>query len=160
MSVVICNRYLDRIYVRMRHTHKGVGKPEFRLPLSIIGGFLLPVAVASYGWSTQLRLPLVCLLFSVCFMGLSLMLAMIPVMAYVVDVFGVYSASAMTGVIVSRCLMSTFLPLSTAPLVDMFGSGWGFSVLAGLNLVLAPIPVLMLRYGEHWRKFSKYSREA
>ncbi|KAL2260090.1 hypothetical protein VTK26DRAFT_6011 [Humicola hyalothermophila] len=160
MSVVICNRYLDRIYVRMRQTHKGVGKPEFRLPLSIIGGSLLPIAVAAYGWSTQLRLPLVCLLFSVCFTGLALMLAMIPVMAYVVDVFGVYSASAMTSIIVTRCLMGTFLPLSTAPLVNAFGSGWGFSILAGLALILTPIPVLMLRYGEHWRKFSKYSREA
>ncbi|KAJ4287474.1 hypothetical protein N0V88_007661 [Collariella sp. IMI 366227] len=160
ISVVLCNRTLDRIYIRMRHTHKGVGKPEFRLPLAIIGSVILPVAVAAYGWAAQLRLPLIVLLFAVCAMGTALMLAMIPVMAYVVDAFGLYSASAMTGIIVTRCLMSTFLPLTTAPLIEKFGHGWGFTILAGFSLLFAPIPVLMLRYGEHWRKFSKYSRDA
>ncbi|KAL2142833.1 hypothetical protein VTI28DRAFT_664 [Corynascus sepedonium] len=159
ISVVICNRTLDRIYVYMRSTNKGVGKPEFRLPLSIIGAFALPLSVAAYGWSAQLRLPLFVLLFSMCAMGTSLMLAMIPVMNYVVDAFGLFSASAVTGIIVTRCLMSTFLPLTTAPLVDALGYGWGFMVLAGLSLVLAPIPILMLRYGEHWRKFSRYTRD-
>ena len=157
--MVICNRCLDRIYIRMRFTHKGVGKPEFRLPLAIVGAFALPLTVATYGWAAELQMPLLFLLFSVCAMGTALMLAMIPVMAYVVDAFGLFSASAMTGVIVTRCLMGTFLPLTTAPLVDKLGYGWGFTVLAGFSLLLAPIPILMFRYGAHWRKFSKYSRE-
>jgi hypothetical protein len=144
----------------MRFTHKGVGEPEFRLPLSIIGAFALPLCVAAYGWAAELRLPLLFLLFSVCAMGTALMLALIPVMAYVVDAFGLYSASAMTGIIVTRCLMSSFLPLTTPPLVDKLGFGWGFMVLAGFSLLLAPIPVFMLRYGAHWRKFSRYSRDA
>ncbi|KAH6627505.1 major facilitator superfamily domain-containing protein [Chaetomium tenue] len=159
ISVIICNRTLDRIYVRMRFTHKGVGKPEFRLPLAIIGGFALPITVAAYGWAAHFRLPLVLLLFCVCAMGTALMLATIPVMAYVVDAFGLFSASAMTGIIVTRCLMSTFLPLASAPLVERWGFGWGFSVLAGLSLLLAPIPVVMLRYGERWRRGSRYSRD-
>jgi hypothetical protein len=99
------------------------------------------------------------LLFTVCAMGTALMLALIPVMAYVVDAFGLFSASAMTGIIVTRCLMSTFMPLTTAPLVAKMGYGWGFTVLAGFMLLLAPIPMVMLRYGAHWRKFSKYSRD-
>ncbi|KAK4239568.1 major facilitator superfamily domain-containing protein [Achaetomium macrosporum] len=160
LSVFLCNSTLDRIYIRMRDTHKGVGKPEFRLPLAILGAFALPLSIAAYGWASELHLPLVFLLFAVCAMGTALMLAMIPVMAYVVDGFGLYSASAMTGVIVTRCLMGTFLPLTTTPLVDMFGYGWGFTVLAGFGLLLAPIPIVMLRYGAYWRKFSKYSRDA
>ncbi|KAK4131587.1 MFS general substrate transporter [Trichocladium antarcticum] len=160
LSVFFCNHWLDRIYIRMRDAHKGVGQPEFRLPVAIVGGFLLPVAVLSYGWATELRLPLVLLLSSTCLIGVALMLGIIPVMAYVVDAFGVYSASAMTGVIVMRCLMGTFLPLTTAPLVDRFGWGWGFTVFAGAILLTAPVPVLMLRYGAYWRRFSKYSRDA
>jgi len=159
ISVIICNRTLDRIYVRMRFLHKGVGKPEFRLPLAILGAFALPLTVAAYGWAAELRLPLLFLLFTVCAMGTALMLALIPVMAYVVDAFGLFSASAMTGIIVTRCLMSTFMPLTTAPLVAKMGYGWGFTVLAGFMLLLAPIPMVMLRYGAHWRKFSKYSRD-
>ncbi|KAK4187147.1 major facilitator superfamily domain-containing protein [Podospora australis] len=159
ISVFICNHSLDRIYIRMRETHKGVSQPEFRLPLAIVGAFLLPIAVLLYGWIPQLQLPLVLLLLSVSFLGSTLMLAMIPMMTYIVDAFGLYSASALTGVMVTRCLMGTFLPLSTAPLVENFGYGWGFSVLAGLAFLMAPIPILMMRYGSRWRQFSKYSRE-
>ncbi|KAL2158175.1 hypothetical protein VTH06DRAFT_4743 [Thermothelomyces fergusii] len=159
ISVVICNRTLDRIYVYMRSTNKGVGRPEFRLPLAIVGGVALPLSVAAYGWAAQLRLPLVLLLFSVCAIGTTLLLGMIPVMNYVVDAFGIFSASAVTGLIVTRCLMSTFLPLATAPLVDALGYGWGFTVLAGSSLLLAPIPALLLRYGAYWRKFSSYTRD-
>lgn len=86
------------------------------------------------------------------------MLTLIPLMAYVVDAFGLFSASAMTGVIVSRCLMGTFLPLTTAPLVDAFGYGWGFMVFGAMSLALAPISVVVFRYGERWRGFCKYSR--
>lgn len=157
---MVCNRTLDRIYVRMRDAHDGVGRPEFRLPLSVVGAFALPLAVAAYGWCAALRLPLVFLLSAVCLMGMALMLAMLPVMAYVVDAFGLYAASALTGVIVTRCLMGTFLPLTTAPLVARFGHGWGFTALAGLSLLLAPIPALLLRYGARWRRFSKYTRDA
>ncbi|KAK4098862.1 MFS general substrate transporter [Parathielavia hyrcaniae] len=160
VSVVICNRSLDRIYRRMRSTHKGVDKPEFRLPLAIVGAFGLPITIAAYGWAAQLRLPLLFLLFCVCAIGAMLMLGLIPVMAYVVDAFGLFSASAITGIIVSRCLISTFLPLTAAPLIESLGYGWGFTVLAGFSLLLAPIPVLMLRFGAHWRRSSKYSRDA
>lgn len=83
------------------------------------------------------------------------LLVMIPLSAYVVDACGVYSASAMTGVIVTRCLMGTFLPLGEGPLTDTFGYGWGMTFFGLLSLSLAPIPVLVMRYGEKWRKGSE-----
>ncbi|KAK1751323.1 major facilitator superfamily domain-containing protein [Echria macrotheca] len=158
-TVFVCNRHLDKIYIKMRDAHKGVGLPEFRLPLTIFGALTMPLAVAAYGWTAALGLPLPILLLSVALIGTTLMLAMIPMMAYIVDAFGLFSASAMTGIIVTRCLMSTFLPLTTGPLIGTLGYGWAFTIYAGTNLALAPIPMLMLRYGERWRQFSKYSRD-
>ena len=157
--MLLCNRTLDRIYVRMRDARKGVGQPEFRLPLCVAGAFTLPFAVAAYGWAAELVLPLPVLLGSVSVMATTLMLAMIPLMSYVVDAFGLYSASAMTGVIVTRCLMSTFLPLSTTPLIDRLGYGWAFTIFGGFVLALAPITVLVFRYGHRWRQGSVYTRD-
>ena len=157
-SVALCNVALDRVYARMQASRGGIGQPEFRLPIIIVGAFTLPPAVALYGWAAQLRLPLPVMLLSVSMVGATLMLAFLPLSAYVVDAFGLYAASAMTGLIVARCLMGTFLPLLTTPLVDNFGYGWGFTVLAFLSLALAPIPVVVLRYGEEWRQCSKYTR--
>ncbi|KAG4222861.1 hypothetical protein PC116_g28665 [Phytophthora cactorum] len=160
ISVVICNQTLDRIYIKLRDHNKGVGQPEYRLPLVIVGGFTLPLVAAWYGWNAQLRVPIVLLLLSVAIMGITLMLGFFPLYAYVVDAFGLYAASAMTAVIVTRCLAGTFLPLATAPLVDRFGYGIGLSILGAASFVLAPIPVLVLRYGSKWRQGSKYTRDA
>ncbi|KAI0376272.1 MFS general substrate transporter, partial [Hypomontagnella monticulosa] len=159
VSVIICNQTLDRIYIRLRDSNKGVGRPEYRLPLVIIGGFTLPVAVAAYGWSAQAHISISLLLLTVVVIGVTLMLGFLPLYAYVVDAFGLYSASAMTAVIVTRCLAGTFLPLATEPLVKKFGYGAGLTVLGGMCLVLAPIPVFILRYGHKWRQRSKYSRD-
>jgi hypothetical protein len=156
---LVCNFTLDRIYVRLRGP-EGKGKPEYRLPLSIIGALLLPFSVTAYGWIAEYQLPAVLLLASVALMGFTLLLTVIPLSAYVVDACGMYSASAMTGVIVTRCLMGTFLPLAAGPLADRLGYGLGFSCLGALSLCLAIIPILILRYGEEWRQHSEFTRES
>jgi hypothetical protein len=143
----------------MKETNKGVGLPEFRLPLVIIGAVCMPIVTAFYGWSAQLQLGVHCTLISSALMGSSMTLGLVPLTAYIVDAFGLYAASATTGIIVTRCLMSTFLPLLTGPLVDWFGYGWAFTSFAGLTMMLVPIPILMLRYGAHWRRLSPYSRD-
>ncbi|KAK4497736.1 hypothetical protein PRZ48_010389 [Zasmidium cellare] len=159
VSVVICNRLLDRIYIHLRDTHKGVGIPEYRLPLVIVGAFTLPICAAFYGWVPGLQLPLVVCLSAVALMGVTGMLGFLPVMSYVVDAFGLYSASAMTAIIVVRCLMGTFLPLVTQPLVERLGWGWAFTTLGAFTILLAPIPALVMRYGAKWRQRSSYTKE-
>ncbi len=155
----MCNFSLDRIYVRLRRGSGGTGKPEYHLPLSIMGAFSLPFSVAAYGWAAQWQLPLPFLYVTLVVLGFTLLLAFLPVNAYVVDACGVYSASAMTGVIVTRCLMGTFLPLATGPLVQSLGYGIGFSVIGALCLCSAAIPVLVLIYGGKWRQHSGYTQD-
>jgi MFS family permease len=158
-SVFVCNFTLDRIYIKLRGSEGTKGKPEYRLPLSIIGGILLPFSVTTYGWIAEYQLSVVLLLASVALMGATLMITVIPLSAYVVDACGAYSASAMTGVIVTRCLMGTFLPLTAGPLAEHFGNGWGFSCLGALSLSLAVVPILILRYGEKWRQRSEFTMD-
>ncbi|KAI1342559.1 MFS general substrate transporter [Xylariaceae sp. FL0016] len=160
ISVIFCNQVLDKIYVKLSKSHNGAGKPEYRLPLVILGAFTLPFIFAFYGWVAQLQLSLVLMMLSLGLVGAALMLGFLPLYAYVVDAFGLYSASAMTAIIVSRCLMGTFLPLAAGPLIESLGYGWGCSMLGGICLILAPIPVLVFRYGSKWRQRSKYSRDS
>ncbi|CAN9358464.1 unnamed protein product [Alternaria alternata] len=159
-SVLACNFTLDRIYVKLRGPDGAKGKPEYRLPLSTIGAILLPFSVTAYGWIAEHRLPVLLLLASVALMGFSLLLTVIPLSAYVVDACGMYSASAMTGVIVTRCLMCTFLPLTTGPLSDALGYGLGFSILGALSLSLAIIPMSIFKFGEKWRQHSEFTKDS
>lgn len=160
ISVICLNVLLDKIYIKLREKHKGVGAPEFRLPMCIVGGFSLPLAITAYGWVAQMRLPLPVVMFSVGLFGTTLTLAYLPLNAYVVDAFGLYAASGMTAIIVARCLMSTVLPLATDPLVSKFDWGLGLSVLGGIGLLIAPIPVLVFRYGSRWRQLSDYTKDS
>jgi hypothetical protein len=120
---------------------------------------MLPLAIAFYGWVPQLHLSEPTLFASIVLFGGSLQFAFLPAMTYVVDAYGLYSASALTALIVTRCLMGTFLPLLTAPLVDSFGYGWGFTALGAFMLCLAPIPIVLFRYGHKWRQGSKYTKD-
>jgi MFS family permease len=159
LGVLLCNACLDRIYMKLRGPENAKGKPEYRLPLSILGALLLPFSVTAYGWVADKKLPVIILLVSLALLGFSMMLAVIPLSAYVVDTCGLYSASAMTGVIVTRCLMGTFLPLTIGPLVEHLGYGWGFSCLGALSICLSVIPMLVLRYGAAWRQRSEFTRD-
>ena len=160
-SVLLCNSFLDRIYIvlRNRSSTPDTGKPEYRLPLAVLGAVLLPFSVTAYGWIAQYKLPVPLLLASVALLDFTLLTNIIPLQAYVVDACGLYSASAMTGIIVTRCLMGTFLPLATGPLAEYLGYGWGFSVLGAVAMVVAVIPVAILRYGNEWRQRSEYTRD-
>lgn len=150
---------VDRIYIKMRKLNSGKALPEYRLPLLIAGSCLLPIAVALYGWAAEKRWSVAFMLFAVIFLGFSLLLGVVPLMAYVVDGYGVYSASATTALLVVRCLMGTFLPLAVSPLVEKLGYGWAFTVLAAIVLAVAPIPALVMRYGSKWREYSDYTKD-
>lgn len=158
-SVFLCGFGLDRIYIRLRGSDDANGKPEYRLPLCIFGAFALPFSITAYGWIAEYRLPAPLLLACVSLLGFTLLSIMIPLSAYVVDACGLYSASAMTGVIVTRCLAGTFLPLGVAPLVEKLGYGWGFTCLGVLSLSLAIFPVLILKYGSRWRQYSEFTKD-
>ncbi|KAH7010412.1 major facilitator superfamily domain-containing protein [Ilyonectria destructans] len=158
ISVVICNLYLDKIYIKLRAANNGIGLPEHRLPIAIIGALTLPPALALYGWSAEYKLPLMFVLLSVVWIRLSLMLAYVPLIAYVVDACGLYSASALTGIIVIRCLASSFLPLMTTLLAEHLGYGRGLTILGAISLGFALIPILMLKYGSQWRQHSQYTK--
>ncbi|PHH89384.1 hypothetical protein CDD83_6166 [Cordyceps sp. RAO-2017] len=158
IGVVICKMCLDSIYVRLSAANKGVGQPEYRLPLIIVGVFTLPPAVALYGWCAEHRLPLSLFLLSAVWIRASMTLAFLPLMPYVVDACGLYSASALTGVIVTRCLAGAFLPLLTTWLTESLGYGWGFTLLGAFSFVVGIIPMLILRYGSRWRQRSEYTK--
>lgn len=158
-GIAVCNFVSDRLYVKLEQQRGGKFYPEGRLPLSIFGAFTIPLVVLLYGWAPQLEWPVWVLLGSVVLIGLVVVLSIVPMMTYVTDAFGIYSASALTAVLILRCLAGSFLPLAVPPLTDKIGYGLGFTVMAAACLVTAPIPALVMRYGPHWRQHSSYTKD-
>lgn len=158
IGLAICNRLLDRIYTKLA-AQSDKPTPENRLPLMMVSSVALPFVVALYGWIPQLGLPVPLMLLTVVFFGMFVIMSMVPLMAYVVDAFNLFSASAITATLITRCLMGTFLPLVTAPLNDKVGYGLGFTVLSAACAVLSPIPFIIWRYGGQWRQKSEYTKD-
>ncbi|KAK3711305.1 hypothetical protein LTR37_009685 [Vermiconidia calcicola] len=140
-GIITCNLLVDRLYVKLQERPGDKIYPEGRLPLVVFGAFTLPFIIALYGWSAGAHFPVAVLLLAVVLMGFAMMCSVVPMLTYVTDTFELYSASALTTVLVTRCLAGTFLPLATSPLTNKFGYGFGFTLLAAACLVLAPVPV-------------------
>ncbi|ETN42216.1 uncharacterized protein HMPREF1541_04157 [Cyphellophora europaea CBS 101466] len=183
LAVLLCNRTLDRIYVWLRDRDyppifrteedatatdassssggtgkKRTGHPEHRLPLVLVGAVTLPITILLYGYLPAhgpAAAPLWLTLLNVSIMGFCLLLGFLPILSYVVDATGVYSASALTAVIVVRCLFGTFLPLAVEPLVRRVGLAQGFALLAGVCWVLGVVPWVLFWRGRDWRRGSR-----
>ncbi|KAI1848884.1 hypothetical protein JX266_005312 [Neoarthrinium moseri] len=56
LSVIVCNTTMDKVYIKLRDLHKGIGRPEYRLPFVIFGAFTLPFAIAFFGWEVRYNL--------------------------------------------------------------------------------------------------------
>ncbi|KAJ3484077.1 hypothetical protein NLG97_g7147 [Lecanicillium saksenae] len=158
IGIMICKTWLDAIYVKLRDNNNGVGLPEFRLPIAIVGAITIVPGVALYGWCAEYKWNIYIFLISCVWVRLSLILSFAPLTAYVVDACGLYSASALTAVIVIRCIAGAFLPLGTDKLINIMGYGWGFSVYALATLAVVSVPVSLFYKGESWRKNSEYTK--
>ncbi|RMY08751.1 hypothetical protein D0866_14717 [Hortaea werneckii] len=160
LGVIACDVLIDRIYRRLQASASNPNnpKPENKLPLVLASIPFLPLSILLYGYTAQTHLPASFPLLAVILMGFSLLTTVVPLMAYVVDAFATYSASATTSVLILRCLMGTFLPLATGPLTDSLGYLAGFGVVAAVCVVLAPVPGLVFWFGEGWRRGCEFTR--
>ncbi|CAG9988284.1 unnamed protein product [Clonostachys byssicola] len=157
IGIVICKFTIDRIYLGLRAANKGIGRPEYRLPMAIIAALMMPLALALYGLCAEYRLPLGVLLVSVAWTRMCIVLGLVPVMAYAVDACSLYSASAATGIVVLRCIAGASLPLLTVQMVECVGYGSSYILLSAISLGLGLIPILVMRFGPHWRQRSGYT---
>lgn len=68
-----------------------------------------------------------------------------------IDSFDEFSASALAAITMSRSVGGAILPLVGPLLYDDLDQGWGNTVLALVALICGVLPLLMYRYGGHWR---------
>ncbi|KAH8594559.1 major facilitator superfamily domain-containing protein [Bisporella sp. PMI_857] len=157
-GIILNNMFLDKIYINMGKSRGRGAQPEYRLPLSVCGAIVMPLVVALYGCVPSIHGPIYLMLLSVSLLGLVMMTIFVPLSSYIVDAFGLHSASAMTMMLLSRCLGGTLLPLAVPAVTMAVGLGYAFLILAAICVILIPFPMLIMRYGNLWRERSVYSR--
>ncbi|EIM90581.1 MFS general substrate transporter [Stereum hirsutum FP-91666 SS1] len=148
----------NNIYANLSAHNDGQGKPEFRVPVLIVGSFFVPIGLFVYGWSAAAHTHWIVPIIGTAIFGAGLMTTFLPIQLYLVDAFQ-YGASALSAAAVSRSLVGFAFPLFGQQMFDALGYGGGNSLLAGLAIVLGiPFPIWLWYYGEQMRMKSSLTR--
>ncbi|PGH27079.1 hypothetical protein AJ80_01265 [Polytolypa hystricis UAMH7299] len=157
LGLQICAPIMDRIYCRLKTRYNHKGRPEFRVPLMLPGGLLVPIGMFLYGWSAHFSTHWIIPNIGALIFSTGLIIGFQCAQAYVVDAYTLYSASATGAAAFVRTLAGFSFPLFAPSLYESLGLGWGNSLLAFISLALGVVsPVLLWRYGEWLRSKSTY----
>lgn len=148
----------DPIVRKLTARNGGVSKPEYRLPPLMVGGFFTPIGLFWFGWAADKHAMYVVPIVGTLFFGLGMISAFMAISTYLVDVFGVYSASALAANTLVRSIAGAFLPLAGQSMNEKLGLGWSNSLLAFIALAMVPLPFFFYIYGERIRSRFDMSR--
>lgn len=146
----------DRIVKNLSEKSNGKPKPEYRLPIMMLAGFLIPAGLFIYGWTAQNHVQWAVPLLGTLLVGMGVSIININVNLYLVDAYTIYAASAMGASTVLRSIFGATFPLFALQLFDALGLGWGNGLLGFIALAMWPIPPLFMKYGEYLRTDAKF----
>jgi len=126
------------------------------LPPMVPGSFFLPIGLLLFGWGATKHLPWIVLDIGLVFIGAGIILPFQCVQSYLIDTFGMWSASAMAAVSCFRSLAGFGFPLFAPAMYNALGYGKADTILAALALAIGcPAPFIFWYYGERIRQASK-----
>ncbi|KAF2222840.1 major facilitator superfamily domain-containing protein [Elsinoe ampelina] len=157
LGLQICAPLMDRIYNRLKKKYKHPGRPEFRVPLMLPGGLLVPVGLALYGWSAHYRLHWIIPNIGVGIFACGLIIGFQCAQSYVVDSYTRYAASATGAAAFLRTMAGFSFPLFAPAMYARMGLHWGNTMLAIISLIMGvAAPIFLWKRGEWLRSKSTY----
>ncbi|EER24330.1 Major Facilitator Superfamily protein [Coccidioides posadasii C735 delta SOWgp] len=157
IGLQICAPLNDRAYCALKKRYSHPGRPEFRIPLMIPAGLLVPIGIFLYGWSTHYRTHWIIPDIGCAIFAMGLIIGFQCVQSYVVDSYPRYAASATGAVAFLRTMAGFGFPLFGSQLYETLGLGWGNSLLGFISLTLGIFaPWGLWHYGEKLRAISGY----
>ncbi|SMQ54003.1 unnamed protein product [Zymoseptoria tritici ST99CH_3D7] len=130
-----------------------------RLPLALLGAPLIPLSLFWTGWTARASIHYIVPALGGLPFGLGFTLVFIGLINYIVDAYGVLSASALGATSMARSTCGVVLPFAARRMYRDLGIGWACSLLGFLSLVMCGIPVGFLRWGSLLRSRSPVCRE-
>ncbi|KAH9908628.1 major facilitator superfamily domain-containing protein [Xylariomycetidae sp. FL2044] len=152
LGLAVFSKFSDERVIRMTKANGGVSEPEMRLPLMAYAGCICPITFFWFGWTAEYKVPWIVPIIGLVPIGAGIMGLFMPVQAYIVDAYPMYSASGLAAFVVLRSVVAAFLPLAGPALFDHLGLGWGNSVLGFICIAMIPIPLFIYKYGARLRK--------
>ncbi|KAF3043584.1 linoleoyl-CoA desaturase activity protein [Didymella keratinophila] len=152
---------MDWLYKYLSTRAGRSGTPEFRLPYTLPGMLLMPTGLLLYGWSAEKILSWAVVDIGAIIFTLGSFVAAQGNMAYQLDEFGDYGASAGAASRMLSYTLAFMLPIFAPRLYNTLGYGWGNSTLALATLVLGvPTVAALWVWGEGLRAVGRAHQNA
>ena len=76
---------------------------------------------------------------------------------YIIDVYEIYSASALASVTLIRYVAAGGMTVVGIPFYENMGVHWTLTILGAISALLVPVPYVFFKYGKQIRRRSKYA---
>ena len=154
-----CNSVLifdTQIYCSAERRFHTSGRPEFRVPLMIPGGFLSGLGLIIYGFTSKSNIHWIVPNFGAALFAAGAMFAFQCGQAYIIDAYPRYTASATGAAAFLRAIGGVF-PLLAPKMYEKMGVQWANVSLGILSFVVGlGGPILLWRHGVGLRGRSTY----
>lgn len=143
-------------HLRKKEMVRGTIKPEDRLFALLPGNILVAIGMLCFGWSTQLHLHWLTPIAGFCIITIGTSCVFMAIDLYLADSFNHHVVGALALTTVMRSILGAVLPTTAPLLYSRLGYGWGYSVMGFISLSLAPVALLLVRYGEWLRTHPRF----
>ncbi|KAI9743812.1 MAG: hypothetical protein M1818_002546 [Claussenomyces sp. TS43310] len=157
LFAVLINLLNQPRYIRMVEEADGKPVPEARLPPMAIGGILFTIGLFWFGWTADPSYHWILPTVAAGFIGSGFNIIFQQCINFLVDVYGLYSASAVSANTFLRSILAAGLPLAAKPMFHHLGVGPAMSILGGVAALAMPVPFIFMKYHLQLRMRSRFA---
>ncbi|KAK2613302.1 hypothetical protein N8I77_000223 [Diaporthe amygdali] len=112
---------------------------------------LATVVLFAWGWALQYGAPIAVPCILLFLMGVGMVGYTNASSVLIVDMYPMKAGAATAANNLTRCLVGAAATGSVAPMIDAIGVGWTFMIIGFLYMAGAPLLLLIMKNGIHWR---------
>jgi DHA1 family multidrug resistance protein-like MFS transporter len=150
--------YTNPRYIKKLEANNNIPVPEWRLPISMVGGVLFAAGLFWFGWSGYSgNVHWIVPVLSGLLTGFGIFSIFLSLLNYLVDAYLMFAASAIAANTFMRSIFGGIFPLFATYMFNGMGIQWAATLLGCVALVLVPMPVVFYVFGKRIRAKSKFA---
>ncbi|CAG8284755.1 unnamed protein product [Penicillium olsonii] len=160
VGIVLTGCIVPLVYSWTAKEYQKTGRilPETRLWYAMLGGApAVPVSLFWMGWTNYPSISIWSPLIASVLFGYGIMSIFLVAYMYIIDAYGVYSASALGFLVFTRYVVAGGVTVAGGPIYQAIGAHYTLTILGSISAVMAVIPYLLYIYGPQIRKRSKHA---
>lgn len=157
-AVIVSILYFNPLYQREVEQHApNPVPPESRLTMALYGAPIFAIAFFWFAWTSYPSVSFWAPTLSGLFIGAGTCFLFTALFNYIIDAYLFVAASALSANTVVRSIFGAVFPLFATQMFTKLTPRWAGTLLGCFALLMAPIPIVLIKFGPKLRGRSKYA---